>query len=187
MRVWENQGVSFEIGAQLRARDFYNELQRWQGSAKLNYQWFEHTSLSLGFATLEDNIGRTGSQIEYRIYPAISHTVALTTSLDLKIRNRIDFRKREFEEDFANRSRHRIGLQYDLPDWGPLDYVFASDEFYINWDTGNLDQNRIIPAGLGFRISETLTMEAYYLLRLDDNGGRWDRTHVLGTHLKIKF
>jgi len=182
--------ISMATSAQLRGRDTYSRIQRWHVTQSARYHWHKYASIGLGFSIFQDNIpDDPDGQLEYRLFPDLSHSIPLNDhGLSVKIRNRIDIRFREHEDHPRERSRHLIGLHYDIPEnWGSLDYLFASNELFYDWRKGEINQYRVTPFGLGFLLNEHLTLESYYMLRIDENGSPWDRMHVLGSHLKVKF
>lgn len=186
---YETERIRFQTTAQIRARDAYHRLQRWEISERFRFRWYDHTSLGVGMALIQNDVPEEGdAPLEYRLFPSISHRVPLGESgLSLRLRNRVDFRWLEGEEDMSNRSRHRVGLHYAFEDMGILDYVYGHNEFYYDWREGGINQNRITPIGVGLKVHSNWTLDLFYTLRMDDRGSPWDRTHVIGTHIKLKF
>jgi hypothetical protein len=189
IRNFQIEDLTLTSHGQIRGRDVYDRLQNWEVGQSATYAPYEHTRFSLGFFLRKDNMPEAGdAPLEYRWVPAISHSVPLGEGgLSLTIRNRIDIRLREYEDDLFNRSRHRFGLKHEFAGDGVLDYLFGHTELFYDWREGDINQYRVTPAGIGIKLNEHVTLEAFYTLRFDDRGSPWDRTHVLGTHMKIKF
>ncbi len=85
------------------------------------------------------------------------------------------------------RSRHRLQLRCRI-DRGAIESVYCNNEFLIDYRQGRYSENRLVPAGIGFRHYEHASVDLFYMLQsVRKAAGGWDMNHILGTHLRVRF
>ncbi|HSA31324.1 MAG TPA: DUF2490 domain-containing protein [Candidatus Omnitrophota bacterium] len=106
-------------------------------------------------------------------------------------RNRVEFRWIENNGSYNTRSRHRVRLTFPLvKDLLPKqDGIYMDSEFFYNYAEHSYDENRSVPLGIKFNLSEQLGLSLFYMVRSQKSvsTGEWSTSHVLGTNFSIKF
>lgn len=138
------------------------------------------------FLDIQDLAARTWSH-EHRLDFAVSPNLPLTEKLSLHSRNRIELRWLERTKGAIPRSRHRLQLRYRI-NRGAIESVYCNNEFLIDYRQGKYNENRLVPAGIGFRLHEHASVDLFYMLQsVRKPVGGWDMNHILGTHLRVRF
>lgn len=108
---------------------------------------------------------------------------------DLSISLRTMFENRWLEDPHTARqiTRHRLGAAWALHGCGPLTKVFANDEVFYDWDDGTFNENRAIPIGVSFKITDTVNLDVFHMIRSRETRDAWFHEFILGTHLQIRF
>ncbi len=112
----------------------------------------------------------------------------LTKSLRLEWRNRMEWRKNENAAFTTHRSRHRLQLGWTLPQpLGPLTRIFASNEWLVDLHRGQQTENRLVPLGITFKLSNTADLDCFYMIDSIRSNAAWKHESVLGTYLRLRF
>ncbi len=105
----------------------------------------------------------------------------------LHFRNRAEVRWNEWQGKPRPRWRHRLQFTRDLQDLGPLRAFYFSNEWLIEQDRGDWTENRLVPAGLSFRLSDSVGLDLFHMLRSFRFDDGWRHDHVAGVFLKLSF
>ena len=103
------------------------------------------------------------------------------------MRNRWEMRWNDWEGKARHRSRHRLQVAYDLSETGFFKGFYTNNEWFIEYDRDSWTENRWIPLGLSFRLSEAMTLHLFYMQRGFHTSGRWTQDHVAGSFLNWTF
>ncbi len=112
----------------------------------------------------------------------------LASHLRFDWRNRMEWRWNEGTRPTPNRSRHRLQLAWILPQpLGPLTRVFASNEWLVDPHGCGWSENRLVPAGLTFKLGAKADLDVFYLLLSTRPHDDWQAESVIGTHLRVRL
>ncbi len=103
-------------------------------------------------------------------------------------RNRMEWRENQGAPSTANRTRHRMQLAWTLPQpLGPLTRLFASDECLMDLHLRRPTENRFIPLGLTFKLTDSMDLDLFYMIDSKRTKTTWKNESVLGTYLRVRF
>lgn len=103
-------------------------------------------------------------------------------------RNRMEWRENQGAPSTANRTRHRIQLAWTLPQpLGPLTRLYASDECLIDLHLRRPTENRFIPLGITFKLTDSMDLDLFYMIDSKRTKTTWKSESVLGTYLRVRF
>lgn len=125
---------------------------------------------------------------EHRLDFALSPRVDLAPKTQLHSRNRIELRWLENSAGAIPRARHRIQLRQRI-NRGPVESVYCNNEFLIDYRQGRYTENRLVPAGIGFRLHDHASIDFFYMIQSQRRAatGNWGDNHIFGTHLRVRF
>lgn len=103
-------------------------------------------------------------------------------------RNRMEWRENQGAPSTANRTRHRLQLAWTLPQpLGPLTRIYASDECLMDLHLRRPTENRFIPLGLTFKLTDSMDLDLFYMIDSKRTKATWKSESVLGTYLRVRF
>jgi hypothetical protein len=103
-------------------------------------------------------------------------------------RNRIEWRENQGVPSTSNRTRHRLQVAWKLPQpLGPLTRIFASDECLMDLHLRRPTENRFIPLGLTFKLSDSVDLDLMYMIDSKRTKTAWKSESVLVTYLRLRF
>jgi hypothetical protein len=143
----------------------------------------------LGLSLLSIENTTTGDRFtQFRPELELNPRFLLTDHLQLEWRNRLEYRQNEGQSFTLHRSRHRLQLGLTLPDpIGPLTRVFISNEWLSNLDRMQLGENRLVPLGLTFKLSDRSQLDVFYMVLSARAQAQWQHESVIGTYWRVKF
>lgn len=158
-------------------------------SPRLKYELTSWLDAGLGLSLLNIDLPVAHDEhLQGRPELELNPKFHLTEHLRLDWRNRLEWRWNEGEAPTSHRSRHRLQLAYTLPHpVGPLTRVFANNEWLLDLHGHGWNENRLVPAGLTFRISPQADLDVFYLLLCTRPRDEWQAESVIGTHLRYRF
>ena len=157
---------STAVEGQTRLFDDSSAAEVYAARGKLAYDVGDHFSLGMNYVYASAR--RTPADPfldEHRWETEVNNHWSLSDRLDIDLRHRLDLRFLEARAGVNERSRHRLGFSYRVRQAGPVESVFMSDEVFYDYDRHELTENRIVPAGIGFKLSERIGLNCYYMLR----------------------
>lgn len=108
--------------------------------------------------------------------------------LRLDWRNRMEWRENQGVPSTSNRTRHRLQVAWTLPQpLGPLTRIFASDECLMDLHLRRPTENRFIPLGLTFKLSDSVDLDLMYMIDSKRTKTAWKSESVLVTYLRVRF
>ncbi len=103
-------------------------------------------------------------------------------------RNRMEWRENQGVPSTSNRTRHRLQVAWTLPQpLGPLTRIFASDECLMDLHLRRPTENRLIPLGLTFKLSNSVDLDLMYMIDSKRTKTAWKSESVLVTYLRVRF
>ena len=155
-------------------------------SPRIRYQAHEHLDLQVGYAYLRfdplsgaDDFHQDRAELEVnpktRLGPWMLHS-----------RNRLELRWVDGQGRRLPRIRNRLQVTYRLGHrW--MKHVYANNEICWNPDSGRWLENRLIPFGLGFQLTERTTLNLFYLWQYVERPKERFNAHVIGTFFQTGF
>ncbi|MBL9131619.1 MAG: DUF2490 domain-containing protein [Verrucomicrobiaceae bacterium] len=158
-------------------------------SPRAKYQALPWLEAGIGLSLL--SIENTRTHMRYwqgRPELELNPRFNLTPCIRLDIRNRMEWRLNEGDAFTTNRTRHRLQLAWTLPQpLRPLTRVFASNEWLIDLHRRQWTENRLVPLGLTFKLTNHSDLDLFYMLLSQHGKNGWEGESVLGTYLRIRF
>lgn len=158
-------------------------------SPRLKYEvasWLD-TGIGLSLLNIDTPVAHD-EQLQGRPELELNPKFRLTEHLRLDWRNRMEWRWNEGDAPTSHRSRHRLQLAYTFPSpLGPITRVFANNEWLIDLHGHGWSENRLVPAGVTFRLSKQADLDVFYLLLSTRPRDDWQAESVIGTHLRCRF
>lgn len=158
-------------------------------SPRVKYQLLPWLETGVGLSLL--SIANTTTEVRYwqfRPELELNPRFNLTSRLRLDWRNRMEWRLNEGERFMTHRSRHRLQLAWTLPQpIGPLTRTFVSNEWLIDLHKGEWSENRLVPAGVTFKLTNHSDLDVFYMLLSHHQHDDWQTESVIGTYLRVRF
>jgi hypothetical protein len=101
-------------------------------------------------------------------------------------RNRLEQRWKNGRGKPLSRLRHRLQAKYSLED-GPFLHLYANNEFFFDLEKETFAENRLVPLGIGLRLSEVTTLDLFYMVQSLRLSTGWQHSHIAGTFFQISF
>ena len=146
--------------------------------------------LGLGLSLLNIESPTTGERYrQLRPELELNPHINLGPQLRLELRNRMEWRRNESEEIDVSRLRHRLQASWTFKQpIGPLTRYFASFEWMTDMPNHVPLENRVLPIGLTFRLSDQADLDLFYMLSALRQQAEWSRHEsILGTYLRLRF
>ena len=158
-------------------------------SPKVKYAALEWLDLGLAMSVLRlENIKTHEHYGQLRPELEINPHYDLNKELRVEWRNRMEWRENEGAPSTFNRTRHRLQLAWTLPHpLGPLTRIFANDEILMDMHLRRQTENRIVPLGLTFKLTNSTDLDLFYMIDSKRIGTNWKFESVLGTYLRVRF
>ncbi|KAF0093338.1 MAG: hypothetical protein E1N59_2932 [Puniceicoccaceae bacterium 5H] len=126
----------------------------------------------------------------YRVNLEASPTFKLSDKLSLKLRNWYEIRrKQDMGSKSYDRFRQQVAFTY-AADWLPgLTSVSCSNEVFYDFNAERINQDRINPLKLNFKINDRCKTSVFYLYQAQRVGlsEDWTGTHVIGASTSFNF
>ncbi len=158
-------------------------------SPRLKHRPVPWLELGAGFSLLRLAGGEESDDFYHQERPELEFNPMLELGQHwrLHLRNRAEVRWSEWRGKPRPRWRHRLQLTRDLEGLDPLRAFYFSNEWLIEQDRGDWTENRLVPLGVAFRVSTSLTVELFQMLRSFRFDDGWEHEHVTGVFLKVAF
>ena len=175
---------------ELRFGDDASELGTWFVQQKFLYQNDPHWQWGLGGSWIEVASASGGwntlARLEFEATPKWKWQGGWKGSL----RNRLEGRfweQRDWDLEWV--SRHRLTLSKGLEGLGSLERYEFSNELFIDYRVGRLNENRLRPVNLHFRTGSQSTFNIFVQMRSRRLGEdrRWVHAAILGFGLRFSL
>lgn len=192
LKLYNGERINLSLFSEFRFYDGPSEYSFHCFIGRLGYK--AHKNLELGtsytyFGYLRDAEEEWDSarRVDLELLPHWN----LTDQLRLAMRHRLQLVNWARRGSFNPSTRHRIGFKYKTPRVKQLNAIYTNSEFFFDWDdrAGQMLENRTVPVGLNFKISDRASMSLFYLLRSTraKEDADWITRHAAGTHLILSF
>jgi hypothetical protein len=189
LEVWRGGPVTASLFNELRWRDDSRDFSLGLVGPIARWQAFEHTSFALGVYYLHvprgfelDDTNQAWADLE------MLNTWKPDEQWSFGLRTMFENRWLEDPHGMRQFSRHRLGITWTPPAEGRLLKLYANDEIFLNWDSGEISENRAIPLAASFRLSPSFTLDLFPMVRsLRGPDGGWAHEVIGGTHLVWKL
>ena len=178
--------------AEVRLTDSASRLTNYRVSQQAQYHPWRELTVGVGYAFIDqDGLDPITQKISHAQahraeFDFIPH-IKLSDDVTLNWRARFENRWIEHRGSYNPQFRTRPELVFALHHAGPLKEIFASEEYFYDLRTGRSAENRLVPAGLTFALTDHTRLKVYYLLDSVHSGPDWVSVHVLQTQLQISF
>lgn len=158
-------------------------------SPRFRYEALPWLGLATGQSVLSIENTRTGDRFtQWRPELEINPHYEPVPSLSIELRNRMEWRWNEGQSFTSSRTRHRLQATWTLPHpIGPLTRIFVSDELLSDVHRHQWSENRLIPAGLTFKLGPRTDLDVFYMIFASRAQPHWRRESILGTFLRIRL
>lgn len=157
-------------------------------SPRVKWSAHENFDFGLGYAWLNINPLLGGEEFwqhraEFEFNPKFT-----TGPWSFHNRNRMELRWNNGEGKRRPRLRNRLQVKYRL-DKGlaPLTYLYVNNEFFFDLSVGRFSENRLVPLGIGFKLTENTTLNLFYMRQSIQGRNDWRHANVAGTFLQVEF
>ncbi len=181
--LYQNDKVHLSLYHETRLQNDGSQAFGWFTGPKVTY--YLHDNLWLGGALKHIEL-KGNDNIDGRLELEFIPRWKLSEHLRLDFRNRVEVFHERRESD-STRFRHRLRLTWLLKkEW--LDRLFFSAElFHQDGDGfGDFTEDRVIPIGARFKLSERGSLDLFYLQRSRDRPDGREHIHVLGTFFILR-
>lgn len=158
-------------------------------SPRVKYAASNWLDLGVGLTMLRlENIATHDRYDQLRPELEINPHYELNKELRLDWRNRMEWRENQGAPSTFNRTRHRLQLAWTLPrPLGPLTRIFANDEILMDMHLRRPTENRFVPLGLTFKLTDSMDLDVFYMIDSKRVKAYWKLESVLGTYLRVRF
>lgn len=185
--TYQNETYTNAVHLESRWRNDSSDIHVGLGGIYNNFKVHPTTRLGLNFVYYEYFPDRGDSIGVFYPEPDLMNSFPLGKIATLSLRQRLEIRFIEGKDGVFPRSRHLAGVSFPLEELGPLKAFYMNEEFFYDWDSGEICQNRLVPAGLTFRVHEKIDFSLYYMLQSEKTASNWNQNHIIGSRIMISF
>jgi opacity protein-like surface antigen len=185
-------GLNFTLGEEFRTRDNLKTADRWSTDLGLSYKVIPYLTLGGGYDFIRYNHATKGWETRNRYYFFATGQYKFS-NFKLSLRERFQSTNRVGVKETDTRAnpklylRHRLQLEYDIPDskFSP----FVSTELYetLNDPTGNSLNKLRYTAGCDYDINKRNSLELFYRYTNFKDDDDYSGRHVIGLGYSFKF
>ena len=192
VKLIEKPKWSFRVYSDAR---FYNDAKDvglYLASPRFQYKLFDNFDMELhytylGFKKNTPSAGRSLFNYQHRAELELNPHWEVGEWLKVHVRNRMEYRWIEDQGSDNTRYRHRWQFTFPLKGLGPLRSVYLNSEFFIDQAKEDYTENRAVPLGLNFRLSDKTKLQVFYMIQMKKGQEDWSSNQILGTHLIMSF
>lgn len=186
LSAWQQGDWEVQLHAETRWQDDSSRLKERLFTPQILWQATEHLKLAAAYTHLEFRSGK-GFDNDHRLELEANPHWKLADWASLDLRNRMEFRFRDGPGNGTERYRGRAQFVFPINHLGPLTSVYANDEVFYDFGFHQVNQNRLTPIGLGFKLNDHAQFRIFYMIQSTRSKAEWDHAEVLGTHLLFKL
>ncbi|OGW85718.1 MAG: hypothetical protein A3C35_02255 [Omnitrophica bacterium RIFCSPHIGHO2_02_FULL_46_11] len=192
IKAIDTKHVDYITYGELRFLDDVSDFGFWQASQKLQLDPIKYLQLGVNYTYLQNEAVDTKTKKKdfkshHRLELEINPYYQVTHWLKFKTRNRLEFRWIEDAGSDNARFRHMDELEFPLKHLGPLQSIYANNEFFVDFNRERIVENRVIPIGLTFKLYKKTTFKIFYLIQSKRGSRDWSSNQVLGSQLSLAF
>lgn len=172
-----------------------NELRVTQDGSDIGY-WFTREQLIFKFIkkipvginyVFAQGRNNTKYTNEHRVEFDLMPKFPINDYLTITNRNKLEFRWLENREGVQNRFRQRWGIDIAIEKIPFIKKIYADTEYFINFDSGEFDQNRLIPAAIVLPCFDNADLRIFYMIQHVKRNNNWSSNEIVGTQLSISL
>jgi len=157
-------------------------------SPRVKYRPTDWLELGAGLSTLRIRNLFTGEFApQLRPELEVSPLFDFGKNWHLHWRNRMESRWDDFGGKPRPRLRHRFQFSRDMTGLGALKTFYLSNEWLIEFDRSDWVENRLVPAGLTFRLADWAHLDFFYMYRSFRFDDGWRSDQIAGVFLKLRL
>jgi hypothetical protein len=164
----------------------------YQISEQFKYKLRDDLDLGLNYTYLEQRSVNSKTKIEVFKY---NHRAEIELSprwkpadwLQIKNRNRLEFRWIEDQGSDNTRFRQRWELVFPIKNAAPVQSIFVNSEYFFDFKQSQIVENRAIPFGVQFKLNDKASLSVFYMIQARKGPLDWSSNQIVGTHLTISF
>lgn len=192
LKPYKGKKVDFVIFADARYLRDAEKLGLYFISPRLIYHYSKNLDLGINYTYLQsrkvnpeavDDSFNGQDRLEFEVNPQW----ALADWVTLKMRNRVELRWIEDKGSDHTRYRQRWMFVFPFKNAGPLKSAYINSEFFYDLDRDDYVENRSVPVGLNFKITEKLGFSLFYMIQSQKGTKDWSSNQILGTLLSVDF
>lgn len=164
----------------------------YQLSEQLRYKLRDDLDLGLNYTYLEQRVVHSKTKDEefkyhHRAEIEVSPRWKPADWLQIKNRNRFEYRWIEDQGSDNTRFRQRWELVFPIKNAAPVHSVFVNSEYFFDFKQSQIIENRAIPFGIQFKINDKASLSVFYMIQARKGPLDWSSNQVVGTHVTVSF
>lgn len=191
IKLLDTQYFDFTHYNEFRLNDDASNLGLWLTSQKLELQPWKYLGFGLNYTYLETetaNARRTQNEYKYhhRLELEATPNYDWRGRIKFKNRNRIEFRWIEDKGSDHGRFRHLWEVEIPVKKIPRVQAVYLNNEFFIDFNTREINENRVVPFGVTFHLYRKIALKTFYMIQ-SKKADTWESNQIFGTNLLIAF
>lgn len=192
IKALDTKYVDYVTYGELRLNENASNLGFWQSSQKIILDLSKYFAFGINYTYLEnESFQRQTRDTEFRH----QHRFELEANpswrwkdkLKIKNRNRFEFRWMEDQGSDHARYRHLWELDIPLEKMGPLTSIYTGNEFFVDFNSEKINENRVTPVGLTFKLHKKSNLKIFYMIQLRKRDSDWSSNHIFGSHVSLAY
>ena len=184
--VWQNERTLLHIYADQRwaeGRGSYLQIV----SPRVTHRILPALDVGLGMSVLHIDPELGDTFIQLRPELELNPRYSFGEHWSLHNRNRLEARWNDFGGGPRWRTRHRLQLTRKVESMGPMRSWYLNNEWFGDLQQVRYSENRAVPLGVSFQITEKMTFDLFYMVRSTHLVDTWEHDHIAGTFLRVKL
>ncbi len=188
VRTLDTEHLDLITIAQARLYNDSSELRQYFISQQVVLDVTRHLRTGINYVFVPTRLSNSDSFIDqHRIEIDLTPRWSMGDRWAFDLRNRLEIGWVEGLAGTKQRMRNRFGASYELRNVKPLHSIFAHEEVFYRLDQLEVIQNRLVPFGLKFQLSQHVGFNTYYMLQSIKARGLWNNAHLIGTEFAFSF
>ncbi len=187
----KTEKLSYTNFSELRIREDSSNLGLWYTSQRFKVTPLKYAEFGINYTYLESEVdlskGRGNEwKFQHRLELEVNPKWTFDNGFLLKNRNRLEFRW--IEDKGSDNARLRQLWELDIPikkfEW--LKSIFLNNEYFIDFSRQTINENRVIPIGLNFKLPGGVSLQTFYMIQ-SQKGKDWRSNQIVGTKWSFSF
>lgn len=192
VKLLDTEHIDFVNFWEFRAFEDASDVGLWYTSQKLIFDYFKNLQFGLNYTYLENESasprsGKVHSKYQHRLELEANPHWKWGDWLRIDNRNRVEFRWIQDKGSDNGRYRQRWQVSVPVKNIPKVQKIYANNEVFWLFETGKVNENRLIPLGVSFKVTEKSSLSLFYMIQSRKRGGNWTSNQILGTFLSFKF
>ncbi len=194
LKAIDTKYVDYVSSGELRLIDDVSDFSFWRTTQRLIFDLFPYLSLGTNYTFLEEQVINSKTKEEefkyhHRLELEVSpqYEIKKWVHVNIKNRNRFEFRWIEDQGSDNGRFRQRWELEFPVSKVPRVKSVYINNEFFVAMNRQELNQNRVIPFGINFKVCSKASLSVFYMIQSKKGAHDWSSNQIVGTHLSISL